>query len=208
MALTARSCAVCGASNVARRIAALAAAALVLLLCAAAVAILVATRAAKPPDRAATAAKTPLAAEDFDWLTAAMKQCDDEAAQRPQALEFMVIPLLDPSRAVSGWRKLSLNDIGNGVLLKSDDMLDGLKHGKLRISGAEYVLAVRDEMTRIVYKWSPSVGVKRFSSPDANKVESFSVQFQTRNGKASDNWGAPFERRRGTCYWVNAIILN
>ena len=68
------------------------------------------------------------------------------------------------------------------------------------------MLAMRDEATGVVLKWSPSVGVKRFSTRDAQAVEAFKVQFQSRDGAGGANWGASFQRQKGNCYWVNAII--
>src|SRR5207248_192966 len=98
-------------------------------------------------------------------------------------------------------RKKSLNDIGNAVLLPADDAMDGLKRSALSISSDQYVFSIRDEVTNVVYRWSPSAGIKKFLSQDAEAVERFKVQFQF-DGAANDDWGAAFGRRKGICYWV------
>jgi hypothetical protein len=68
------------------------------------------------------------------------------------------------------------------------------------------VFGIRDEGTSTIYKWSPSTGVKRFSTADSDAIENFKVQFLTREKTSELNWGATFVRRKGNCYWVNAII--
>jgi hypothetical protein len=201
-------CSRCGAPNPARRSVLVVSATLAVLLAAAIIAVLVATRPSAPPEAGAPSPSPTVAAkDDFGWLSAAMQKCDEEAAKDAEALHFMVIPLVDQANDERGWRRISLNDIGNAILIKAEDMLAGLKRGALRISTTEYVFAARDEATKIVYKWSRSTGVKRFSSPTAQDVETFKVQFQSREGTEGPDWGATFVRRRGNCYWVNAIIF-
>jgi hypothetical protein len=142
---------------------------------------------------------------DFGWVTAAMQDCDTTASAEPSALHLLVVPLAaapeDPQ-----WRNKSLDNVGNAILLRSDDALAALTSGALRISAAQYVLRVRDDGTRAIYKWSPSAGVKRFSAPDADRIQGFKVQFLTDDKMSDDEWGVSFARRKGTCYWVNAII--
>jgi hypothetical protein len=207
--MLARACGYCGAPNLARgRVAAAGAALAVLLVAGIAIALLV-VRPGVPPGGSGTPVTKPAAdkRDDFAWLTAAMKECDEDAAREPAALHFMVIPLLDQAKDLPGWRRISLNDVGNAILIKAEDTLAGLRRDALRISPVEYVFAVRNEPAEVVYKWSPSVGVKRYSMPNAEDVTNFRVQFQTRDGVAGPEWGATFVRRKGNCYWVNAIIL-
>ena len=56
------------------------------------------------------------------------------------------------SRATSrGWRRISLNDIGNAILINGEDMLAGLKRRKaLRLRPRRYVFSARDEATKEV----------------------------------------------------------
>ena len=145
---------------------------------------------------------------DFTWLTKAMEECDAEAANAPETIHFLVIPLTSAAADDDGWRQKSLNDIGNAILLRQSDMLDGLKAGSLRIATEQYEFNMRDEKTNAVYKWSPSVGVKKFLIPDAGQVTEFKVQFTTQQKTDAAAWGAAFQHRQGTCYWVNAIIGN
>jgi len=145
---------------------------------------------------------------DFTWLTTAMEQCDSEAANAPDTLHFLVIPLTSAPAEDNPWKAKSLNDIGNAILLTQRDMLDGLNGGTLRISTERYEFNLRDEKTSALYKWSPSVGVKKFLIPDAPQITQFKIQFKTRQRADDAAWGNVFEHRKGACYWVNAIIEN
>jgi hypothetical protein len=191
----ARACARCGAANPARRTLVVVAAALVAVLVAGVVALTTVLLSERAPGT-----------DDFAWLSKAMEECDKEAEKEPALLHLMVIPLVDEPRDDAGWRRASLNDIGNAILLSGENAIAGLKRGALRMSKEEYVLAVRDEATGVIFRWSPSVGVKRFVTKDASAVESFKVQFQKRDGTGGSEWGAAFKRQAGNCYWVNAII--
>jgi hypothetical protein len=204
LALWAPACGHCGAPNRTRLGILIAGAVLVALSVAVVVAILPGVRPATAPT---TADKPAGADKDFGWLSAALDQCDKDAANEPNAIHFIVTPLVDAAKDEPGWRRISLNDIGNAILIKAEDMLAGLKRGALRISPDEYIFAIRNEANNVVYKWSPSAGVKRFSSPKAEAIEIFRIQFQNPAGTGGLEWGAIFTRRPGNCYWVNAIVL-
>jgi hypothetical protein len=143
---------------------------------------------------------------DFGWLETAMKQCDEQAAKEPNGLHYLVIPLVDEPRDEPGWRRISINDIGNAILIKAEDMLAGLKRKALRVSTDEYVFSARNEKTRDVLTWKPSTGVRKFVVNDAAGIEQFRVQFQSDDVSRAINWGSIFERQAGNCYWVNAIL--
>ena len=203
--LLARACGHCGAPNPARRTVTVVAAALGAVLIAAAVATAIVLRGESSAGRDGT----PVASGpggNFGWLTKAMDECDAEAAKEPGILHFMVTPLVDDPKDDAGWRRIALNDIGNAILLSAENTIAGLNRGALKITKDEYVLAVRDDATGVVFRWSPSSGVKRFATKDAGGPTAFKVQFQKRDGGGGNNWGASFKRQPGTCYWVNAII--
>jgi hypothetical protein len=143
---------------------------------------------------------------DFAWLETAMKQCDEQAAKDPKGLHYLVIPLVDEPRDEPGWRRISINDIGNAILINGEDMLAGLKRKALRISNDEYTFSARNEATKDVLTWKPSSGVRKFVVSDASNISQFKVQFQSGDAARAINWGATFERQPGNCYWVNAIL--
>jgi predicted nucleic acid-binding Zn ribbon protein len=200
----ARVCDYCGAPVSSRRKTVVIAVALA-TLCLAAVAIGAVMLTGRTPDPSGTA--VPQRAEgDFSWLEAAMKQCDEQATQEPKGLHFLVIPLIDEPRDEPGWRRISINDIGNAILLKADDMMAGLQRKALRLSANEYVFSARNEQTKDILTWKPSTGVRKFVINDGSEIAQFRVQFQSNDAARAIDWGAIFERQAGNCYWVNAIL--
>lgn len=200
----ARACGYCGAPVRARR-SALVIVVVLSVLCLAAVAVAVLLLAGGSPDRDG-AAVDQRAGGDFGWLEAALKQCDEQAAKEPKGLHYLVVPLVDEPRDEPGWRRISINDIGNAILINSEDMLAGLRRKALRIGADEYVFSVRNETTKDVLTWKPSKGVRKFVINDAAGLGRFRVQFQSNDAARAINWGATFERQEGNCYWVNAIL--
>jgi hypothetical protein len=144
--------------------------------------------------------------QDYAWLAGAMTDCDAEAQKAPDTLHFLVVPMLSAASDDAFWKSHSLNDIGNATLLRQRDTLDGLAEQSLVIATDQYEFAVRDEKTSAIYKWAPSVGVKKFLVAGGVQVQEFKVQFKTQQRKNDTEWGAPFVHNKGTCYWVNAII--
>jgi hypothetical protein len=147
-------------------------------------------------------------AGDYGWLATAMTDCDAEAQKTPDTLHFLVVPMLSAPSDDAAWRKASLNDIGNAILLRQRDTLDGLADQSLVISTDQYEFSVRDEKTSAIYKWTPSVGVKKFLVAGGVQIQEFKVQFKTQQRKSDNEWGQSFVHNKGTCYWVNAIVGN
>src|SRR5262245_54247731 len=117
--------------------------------------------------------------EEFAWLVTAMEECDAEAEKTPDTLRYLVVPMASAEGEDSAWRARSLNDVGNAILLSQRETLDGLRSAGLRISTERYEFSVRDEATSAIYKWTPSVGVKKFLIPNGAKIVDFKVQFKT-----------------------------
>jgi hypothetical protein len=200
----AAACDNCGAPNSVRRRALIMGATLSVLLVVAIVAGAMLLTGGPAERRGAAVTQSPDG--DYGWLEAAMKQCDQQAAQGPKAVHYLVTPLIDEPRDDAGWRRISINDIGNAILINSDDMMAGLRRKALRIGTSEYVFSVRNEKTRDILTWKPSTGVRKFVINDAEDLSQFRVQFQSSDVARAINWGATFERQPGNCYWVNAIL--
>jgi len=199
----AQACSHCGAPNPARRTAFIGVAVLSTLTLAVLAVMVLLT--AGPSDRG-KAEQRAAAAGDFGWLETALKECDAEAGKSPDALHFLVTPLADEPRDDPGWRRISLNDIGNAILINSDDMLAGLRRKALLLSTQEYTFSIRVESTNEILSWQPANGVKKFVYEEATGITAFQVQFQPRGAGRVSDWGVPFKRVPGNCYWVNAIL--
>jgi hypothetical protein len=214
VSLWARMCGRCGAPNPARhRMLAIVTAIVVLIpLCIGAT--LVATREQHPGAAETTVAPPPAAPTvattggDFAWLTAAMTACDKTASQQPDKVHFLVIPLQADRKDMPDWQLIATGAIGNGITLPADDALGGLRRGTLKIYADEYVFNMQDAETRAIYKWNPSTGANSFSTPEAEMVRSFKVRIQPQNKAENDDWGPVYQRQRGGCHWVAAIVRN
>jgi hypothetical protein len=161
-----------------------------------------ATESGAPADGQIAAGST----ADLSWLANAMSGCDAEAKADLAALHFLVTPLASVAKDIEPWRAKSINDAGTGILLRSDDTLDGLKNGTLRIYPADYGFAVVGQAGEAVHKWRPSLGVTKFSAADTGAFASFMVQFRTAHSGSDLDWGGSFTRLEASCHWVNVII--
>ena len=92
--------------------------------------------------------------------------------------------------------------------LEDYDAADASARKALRVGAEEYIFSARNETTKDVLTWKPSSGVRKFVISDASEIGEFRVQFQSNDAARAINWGAPFERQAGNCYWVNAIRRN
>lgn len=208
-----KACPHCGTAIGLRLAGMMVAGALVLLLAAIVIALVVvlrghrlaaATERGAPADEQIAAGAT----ADVSWLATAMSGCDAEAKMDLGALHFLVTPLVSVAKDVAPWSAKSINDVGNGILLRADDTLGGLKSGTLRIYPADYGFSILDQVSDTVHKWRPSVGVAKFSAAGAGSISTFKVQFRTSHSGLDAEWGGSFNRQDGSCYWVNAIIRN
>lgn len=202
----ARTCASCGARNPGRRRSIAVASALAVFTLAVFVAAVAALGWLQLP--AGNARQYVGPDDDFGWLETAMKECDEQAAKEPATLQFLIIPLAAKPGDEAGWRSTALNDIGNAILLSSEDSLSALRKGSLQITMEEYLFSIRDQATNVVFKWNRSRGVAQFSTTKVEDTDQFRIQFRTRARARADEWGNVFVRQKGTCYWVNAIIGN
>jgi hypothetical protein len=192
-----RSCAHCGAPNRARGVWLAAALLVPVLVLALGILSIVVPRLPLPS----------AAPADFAWLTKAMQDCDAEATKQQGALYFLVIPLATKTEDEESWRSKSRDEVGNAILLGTDEALEGLRSRGLRLSAESYGFNARDG-ANVLYQWTSSSGVTRLTIPDADSIETFNIQFQTESRKGDTLWGNVFSRKRGNCYWVSAIIGN
>ena len=213
LSLLARWCPECGTANPARRAVLVAAAVVAVLGPAIAIAIYAATRWEQPLIAGDRLADQPLPTQaasapgdNFDWLSLAMKACDEKAEAEQNALHFLIVPLADDPNTIEQWRPNALNRIGNALVLPGDEMLTGLRRKTLSIASQPYVFSIRDDKTGNVRAWDAATGVKWFSIADASDVTLFKLQYRPNGRGRDDGWGNSFLHRKGTCYWVNAMF--
>src|SRR6266481_4846737 len=72
--------------------------------------------------------------QNFGWIGRAIAQCEAEAARSADTLYFLVIPVVAPDGDQQAWLAKSNGTVGDSVLLGSQDTLDGLRAGSLRLA--------------------------------------------------------------------------
>jgi hypothetical protein len=147
------------------------------------------------------------ATENFGGLTNAMDECETQARADVDRLYFLAIPLVSVAKDTAQWRSQSINEVGNTILLRSDEALQGLRSGTLRLYPGSYGFRVLDTATNTVYNWKPATGATRMSGLDASAITQFKLQVKIPPSFLDAQWSDTlFYREAGTCYWVNALL--
>ena len=145
--------------------------------------------------------------QNFGWIGRAIAQCEAEAARSVDTLYFLVIPVLAVDGDQQAWLAKSNGTVGDSVLLGSQDTLDGLRAGSLRLARRPFNFSILEPSTSRVYKWKPALGVHKFAIRDAKAVATFKPGFEIPAG-GDTQWaaGGAITREAGTCYWTGALM--
>jgi hypothetical protein len=144
---------------------------------------------------------------DLPTIQKALDDCDVEAARNPDALYFVILPLLSPVKNYQPWIAASVGEIGTSViLLRSKDALDGLRDGSLNLYRGAYTFSIIDAATEATHAWSEAVGVARLGKTGAADVTGFRVRFGFADFVGDTPSNFRFPRQKGVCYWVSALL--
>ena len=146
--------------------------------------------------------------QNFGWIGRAITQCEAEAARSVDTLYFLVIPVLAVDGDQQAWLAKSNGTVGASVLLLgSQDTLDGLRAGSLRLVRRSFNFAILEPSATRVYQWKPALGVHKFAIRDAKAVATFKPGFEIPAG-GDTQWaaGGAITREAGTCYWTGALM--
>jgi hypothetical protein len=144
---------------------------------------------------------------DLPTIQKALDDCDVEAARRPDALYFVILPLLSPVKNYQPWIAASVGEIGTSViLLRSKDALDGLRDGSLTLYRGAYTFSIIDATTESTHTWSEASGVARLGKAAAADVTGFRVRFGFADFVGDTPSNFRFPRQKGVCYWVSALL--
>lgn len=155
----------------------------------------------------ATIVVRPTGAVDLPAIEKAMADCDDEAAKNPDALYFLIVPAISPTKDYQTWSPLSVGDIGTSViLLRSKDALDGLRNGSLVLFTGPYKFSIIDSNTDLTHAWPTVTGVTKFAKSDAAAISGFRVRFGFSDVVGDTPSNFRFPRDKGVCYWVSALL--
>jgi hypothetical protein len=147
-----------------------------------------------------------LAAGAFAWLSSAMENCEKEAIASPQSLFFLIVPLAATGKYDQSWSARKLETFGATTLFKSQDALDALNSGALRISTEPFVFHVLDMATSDAHRWNSASGVSKLSSKEIASEGPFRVRFQTAPGDPAPEWNSVTAEGKGSCHWVFVLM--
>jgi hypothetical protein len=150
-----------------------------------------------------TTSMAALPQRDIPSLKQAMASCDAEAANNPDGLYFLVTPVAPDTFESATSLLPSGANFGSLSLILSQDLLSGLESGVLTVSARPYDFSIIDMETAETVKWSAS-GPSKFKQDHASKVSKFQLGFDL--GSNSLTWTPPFDRQKGSCYWVNVRL--
>ena len=175
-----------------------------IILCAAAAFVLVAIAMALP--KITGAARGLFAPKSYDWISKTMAACEEDAVSKPTSVNFLIMPLERTRRFGRELESRALESVGRITLFGSQDALDGLKSGALRISSRNYVLITLDTSNNAERRWNSASGVARLTTTDIASDGPFKVRLQTSANDPAGDWSNVTAEGRGTCHWVFALL--
>jgi hypothetical protein len=150
---------------------------------------------AKPA--AAPAADAPAVAQT---VQTAMAECDQEAEKNPDALHFLVTPIM-PAGDAFRLSAEAREEYDSYSLVTAKAMLEGLQDGSLALNARPFRFAIIDSATGQTQTWSAATGMSKFTHKDAAAFSKFRVGFDIPD--KGPQWSNEYPRRAGVCYWVN-----
>jgi hypothetical protein len=173
-----------------------------------AVAALALVVAALAIPRVAEGVRSWFPARSYDWVSRTMAACEEDAVTQPAMLNFLVVPLEATRRFGRETESKALESFGRTTLFGSQDALDGLKSGALRISSKNFVLHLLDTSNNSPYRFASASGVSRLSTTDLKSNGPFRIRFQTLAEDETSDWSKVTAEGRGTCHWAFALLRN
>lgn len=145
------------------------------------------------------APQTSPAPADLQFVRKAMADCDREAAQNPNAIYVLLVPLrrnTDGNTAPPGERYESF------VLTTSKAALDGLQDGSYSLNLWRFAFAIVDSANNQTKAWNMVGGVTTLTH-SAGGFSKFRIGFDVAGRGFGMRWSNEYSRQPGTCYWIN-----
>jgi hypothetical protein len=165
------------------------------------------TQAVVRPDATSNSASTPAdSAKDYGWIVKAMAECEEEAKQKADTLNFLIIPVIRTAVSLPGWVPNPISDVGaSATLLNSGDAMIGLRNGAMVLYQKPMAFAISDAATNTVYKWKQATGVTALKTKDVN-AGGFKLGFEIPEIGKEIEWGPVINLDKGNCYWINLLV--
>jgi hypothetical protein len=144
---------------------------------------------------------------DYGWIVNAMAECGEEAKRKLDTLHFLIVPLTPTGLSLPGWSPSPIGDVGSSAkLLTSTDALIGLRNRALALYAKPLTFLVSDPATKTMYKWKPAVGVAALNARELG-FDNFTLGFEMPDVADDVEWGPTIALSKGTCYWINPLVL-
>src|SRR5271165_2021172 len=136
-------------------------------------------------------------AADYGWIVQAMAECDAEAKQKLDTLQFLVVPVAPTGLSLPGWSPSPIGDVGSTAkLLRSTDALIGLRNRVLALYQKPLAFVVSDPATKTVYKWKPAVGVAALNKRQVG-FDLLTFGFELPDVADDIEWGPTYGIKKG-----------
>jgi hypothetical protein len=205
----ARACPYCGESNLPNPVATIAAVSAVVLAGGVIAFGVYAFRGKEAAPSAPQAEGAPPANDtvgDYGWIVKAMAECEEEAKQKADTLNFLIIPVIRTAVSLPGWSPNPISDVGaSATLLNSGDAMIGLRNGVMVLYQKPMAFAISDPATNTVYKWKQATGVTSLKTKDVN-AGGFKLGFEIPEVGKEIEWGPVINLDKGNCYWINLLV--
>ena len=83
----------------------------------------------------------------------------------------------------------------------------GLRNRVLALYQKPLIFAVSDPNSKTAQKWKPSVGVAPLTTKDTDQP-ALTLGFEIPDTGKPIEWGPTINLTKGTCYWINPLILS
>ena len=131
-----------------------------------------------------------------------MTECDRQAAQNPNKLYLLVIPI---SPNTDGARREAVSQgesYETFYLHTSKTALASLADEAFGIDRLPFTFAITSQSTGDQKNWGLVVGVTQLSHP-AEKFDRFRIGFDVSGRGYGLVWSNSYARQQGACYWIN-----
>jgi hypothetical protein len=165
-----------------------------------------ATQTAVRPEAAPGAPANTTTEKDYGWVVKAMAECEEEAKQKTDTMNFLIIPVVSTGMSLPGWTPNPISDVGtSGTLLTSGDTMIALRNGVMGLYQKPLTFAISDTTTNTVYKWRPASGVTALRTKEPN-AGGFKLGFEAPEVGTEIEWGPVINLDKGSCYWINLLV--
>ncbi len=153
--------------------------------------------AEKPAEQAITQGTS-----DLQPVQKAMADCDKEAAQNPDKLYLLIIPVA-PITALAQATRPESETYPTFYLMTSKATLSGLENASYSIDSRPFIFSIEDPTSGEGKSWNLVSGLKKIVHNGPERFQNFRVGFDPTGRGFGVVWSSSYARQPGVCYWIN-----